>query len=277
MDPKNIFIEADELQSIIQQPDIRIYDATIMFGIGLSPEELVKLPTAYQQYLAGHIPGSAFFDHEKFSDLESDYEYMLADDAVLEAAIGKIGITQESVVVVYTSNAILATATRAWWLLKYAGVENVRVLNGGLPAWQAAGGRVETEETIYPPAAFKASFRQGMFAGIEEVQSAIQNPAVRVENALPQDWYDQEHIPNTLCLPITEISPDWATIVPEDELRNMLPKLAKSKRIITYCGGGIAATLNAVAYLILGYQNVAIYDGSLYEWKGEGLPVSSNS
>jgi thiosulfate/3-mercaptopyruvate sulfurtransferase len=201
---------------------------------------------------------------------------MLAPDDELEAAIGAFGIGNDDLVVVYASNGILATATRIWWVLAYAGVGNVRVLNGGLPAWKAAGGEIETEENIFPTVDFKASFSPGMLASIEEVQAAINDQDVRVEDALTHEWHDQEHIPNTVCLPLTVFTNDWITFQPLDELRELLPDLDKSTRIITYCGGGIAATVNAVAYLLLGYENVAIYDGSLYEWKGEGLPMESN-
>lgn len=276
MDRKSVLIEADELKAKLNDSTLRIYDATIMFGMGLSPEELVKLPTAHAQYLSGHIPGAAFFDHEKFSDMESDYEYILASDDILEAAIGEIGIGNQHEVVVYASNGILATAARAWWLLRYAGVQNIRVLNGGLAAWKAAGGQVDTGDTSYPAVTFTANFNSAMFASKEEVQAAIEDASVRVENTLPQEWYDQEHIPSSVCLPLTAISPDWSTLVPDDQLRETMKVPDDTQRIITYCGGGIAATVNAMVYLILGYENVAVYDGSLYEWKGEGLPLDNN-
>ena len=276
MNRERILIEADELKDKLNDPKLRIYDATIMFAMALSPEEAAKMPTAQALYQAGHIPGAAFFDHEKFSDAESDYEYMLASDNILEAAIGEIGISNQNEVIVYASNGILATATRAWWLLRYAGVQNIRVLNGGLAAWKAAGGKVETGETFYPAASFKATFAPAMFASREEVQAAIEDATVRVENTLPQEWYDREHIPSSVCLPLTAVSPDWATLVPDEQLREMMKDTGVPQRIITYCGGGIAATVNAVVYLILGYENVAVYDGSLYEWKGEGLPLDNH-
>ena len=276
MDRESILIEAEELKNKLTDPKLRIYDATIMFAMALSPEEAAKMPTAHALYQAGHIPGAAFFDHDTFSDMESDYEYMLASDEILEAAIGEIGIGNQHEVVVYASNGILATATRAWWLLRYAGVQNIRVLNGGLAAWKAAGGEVEKGESFYPAASFKANFNPAMFASKEEVQAAIEDASVRVENTLPQDWYDREHIPSSLCLPLTAISPDWSVLVPDDQLREMMKGTGAPRRIITYCGGGIAATVTAMAYLLLGHKNVAVYDGSLYEWKGEGLPLDNH-
>ena len=64
------------------------------------------------------------------------------------------------------------------------------------------------------------------------------------------------------------------TLLSDDALAVRLVEGAGSERIITYCGGGIAATLNAMAHLIAGRENVAVYDGSLMEWMGEGLPTA---
>lgn len=274
MNRENYLIEADELLTKLNNPKLRIYDATIMFYIGLSPEQAAKMPTARNQYLAGHIPGAAFFDHQDFSDTDSPYEYMLAADQQLADQIGKIGIANDSEVIVYTT-AILACATRAWWLLRYAGIENVRVLNGGFAAWKEAGCPVEQGEQKYPAAHFEARFKPEMFASKEEVQRAVGIDSVRIENTLTQDWYDDEHIPGSICLPLTDLISGWDTFISQDQLIARLNSPNQPQRIITYCGGGIAATLNAMAYKMLGHENVAVYDGSLYEWLGEGLPVES--
>ncbi len=271
----SVLIEADELLSKINQPNIRIFDATIMFYIGVSAQDIAKMPTAHGQYLAGHIPGAAFFDHQKFSDADSPYEYMLIKNDDLADQIGNIGISNDSEVIVYTTG-ILACATRAWWMLRYAGLENVRVLNGGFAAWKKAGGAVEQEEHSYPAAQFKGHFNGEMFASKEEVQAATGVGGVYTENALTQDWHDQEHIPGSSCLPLTDLMIEWDTYLPEDQLAARLKGAGQHKRVITYCGGGIAATVNAMAYLMAGNKNVAVYDGSLFEWMGEGLPLASN-
>lgn len=274
MNFEDYIIQADELLTKIEDPDIRIYDATILFYIGLSPEEIAQMPTAYQQYLAGHIPGAAFFDHQNFSDTSSPYEYMLAPDEQLAEQIGRIGIANDDEVILY-ANGLLASATRAWWLLRYAGLENVRVLNGGLAAWKVAGGAVEHKERKYAPAHFEPRFNPRMIASKEETQAAIHQDSVYIENSLTQDWYDQEHIPGSVCLPLTDLTEEWSILLPADQLAARLQDVPRDKRIITYCGGGIAATLNAMVHMMAGNENVAVYDGSLYEWKGEGLPLVS--
>jgi len=276
MNHSNFLVEADELLMRINDPDMRIFDATILFPIGLSPEEIAKMPTAHQQYLDGHIPGAAFFDHQDFSDTDSPYEYMLAADEKLVEQIGKIGIANGSEVVVYTTG-ILACATRAWWLLRYAGLENVRVLNGGFSAWKKAGGGVEQGEEKYAANHFEGRFKAEMVASKEEVLAAMNDDSVLTENSLNQEWYDQEHIPGSSCLPLTNLMIGWDAFLPKDQLETRLKSDKQASRVITYCGGGIAATVNAMAHLMTGKENVAVYDGSLFEWMGEGLPLGSKA
>jgi thiosulfate/3-mercaptopyruvate sulfurtransferase len=273
MKRERLLIEADELLTNINNPKIRIFDATMLFYMGLSPEEIARMPTAHEQYLAGHIPGAAFFDHLEFSDANSRYEYMLAPDVELADQIGKIGIVRNSEVILY-STAMLATATRAWWLLRYAGLEKVRVLNGGFAAWKNAGGAVEQGEQNYAAAHFEGRFRPEMISSKEEVEAAIDVDGVYTENSLMQDWHDEEHIPSSSCLPLTDLMIEWDAFLPAEQLAARLKGADQDKRIITYCGGGVAATVNAMAYLMVGHENVAVYDGSLFEWKGEGLPIA---
>lgn len=276
MKREELLIEADELLPKVGDPKLRLYDATIMFYIDMSAEEAANMPTAREIYLQGHLPGAAFFDHNLFTDPIGKYEYTLAPDKMLTAEIGEIGIGSDHEVIVYASN-LLASATRAWWVLRYAGVQNVRVLNGGLPAWKEAGGALEAGEHTYDPTEFTPSFRPEMFATMGEVQTALEQRSAYVENALTQDWHDQEHIPGSTCLPLTDLTIGWDILRPQDEISALVPARPEGERIITYCGGGIAATLNAVAHLLVGNENVAVYDGSLFEWMGEGLPVGSNT
>ncbi|MDX1436290.1 MAG: rhodanese-like domain-containing protein [Anaerolineales bacterium] len=276
MKREEMFIEPGELQAKLGDPGLRIYDTTIMFNIGMSAEEAAKMPTAREIYLRGHVPGAAFFDHQLFTDPIGDYEYTLAPEKMLDAQIGEIGIGNHSETIVYASS-LLASATRAWWILRYAGVDNIRVLNGGLAAWVGAGGPVESGENKYDPAEFTAAFKPEMFANKEEVQAAVERGSGYIENALPQDWHDQEHIPGSACLPLTDLTIGWDILRSQDEVSALVAARPGGERIITYCGGGIAATLNAMAHLMVGNENVAVYDGSLFEWKGEGLPLRSNS
>lgn len=276
MKREELLIEPRELLAKLGDPRLRLYDATIMFYMGMSAEAAAKLPSAHEMYLGGHLPGAAFFDHQLVTDPIGKYEYTVAPDNMLARQIGELGIGNEAEVIVYASS-LLASAARAWWILRYAGVQNVRVLNGGLPAWKEAGGRVEAGEYKYEPADFTPVFKRDMIANQEEVLAAVERGSAYLEDALPQDWHDREHIPGSVCRPLTDLTIGWDVLRPQDEIETLVPARPKGERVITYCGGGIAAALNAVAHLLAGNDNVAVYDGSLFEWKGEGLPLSSNT
>lgn len=266
MNREQMLIEADELRTKLDDPNLRIYDATILFFRKESD------PTAYDEYLQGHIPGAAFFDHEQFSDASNPYMYMVLPEAELAAQIGDIGIGNGSEVILYTSG-MLPCATRAWWVLRYAGHDNVRVLNGGLAAWEAAGGTLEQGPQQYEPARFDSRLRPEMFVGKEAVLAAMGDGAICTVNTLTPKSYAQGHIQDSSLLPCADLTHEMAAFLPNEALAARLQEEAHYERVITYCGGGIAATTNAMAHLMAGNQNVAVYDGSMSEWAGEGLPI----
>lgn len=257
----DVLIEADELLKKFKDGNIRIFDATITDDV----------------YRQRHIPGAAYFDHERFSDLSSPYMCTLPSEADLAAKIGNAGITNDSEVVLYACGMI-PYAIRAWWLLKYAGHQNVRVLNGGITAWEKAGGAVESEVRRYEPANFTPRFNPTMFAGKDEVSASIENKDVAIVNVLPPVSYEASHIPGSININCMELmqgdfSHGFDYLLPNDELAPRLQGISEHRRIITYCGGGIAAAVNAVGHLLTGHENVAVYDGSMYEWLGEKMPV----
>lgn len=274
MKREELLIEPGELLARLGDPSLRIFDATITFSMNMSAEEAARMPSAHEIYLGEHLPGAAFFDHQLVTDPIGRYEYMLAPDNMLAREIGQIGIGNQNDVIVYASS-LLASAARAWWVLRYAGVTEVRVLNGGLAAWKEVGGAVEAGERRYDPATFTPAFDRSMIADTPAVQSAVERGGAYIEYALPQEWYDREHIPGSVCLPLTDLTIGWDTFRPRDEIEALIRGRPRGERVITYCEGGIAAALNAMAHLMAGNDNVAVYDGSLSEWKGEGLPVSS--
>lgn len=267
MDRDDMLIEVDELLAKLDDENVRIYDATILFFRKETDA------TAYEGYVNAHIPGAAFFDHEDFSDASSDYMYMVLSEAELAAQIGKIGIAQDSEVIFYTSG-YLPCATRAWWLLRYAGHHHVRVLNGGLAAWEKAGGKIEQGARYYAATTFAGQLRPAMFADKEDVQAVIEVGSGCVVNTLTVESYEQAHITGSSLLACSDLMYDMAAFRPHDEIAMRLQEEAQHERIITYCGGGIAATVNAMAHLMAGNENVAVYDGSMSEWVGEGLPTT---
>jgi len=256
MKRSDVIIEADQLLKKFRNGNIRIFDATITDDV----------------YAQRHIPGAVYFDHERFSDLNSPYMCTVPSEETLAEAIGKAGISNDSEVIVYACGMI-PYALRAWWVLKYAGHENVRVLNGGITAWENAGGQVEQEARHYEPTNFTPHFNPTMFASKDEVLASTEDSTVAIVDVLPLESYESKHIVGSVCVPCMDLMQGLDYLLPNDQLAARLGELSDRKRIITYCGGGIAATVNAVGHLIAGHENVAVYDGSLYEWLAEKLPT----
>lgn len=265
---EDIIIEVDELKSKLGDPNVRIFDSHINFF------QKEGEPTAHESYQNKHIPGAVFFNHDRVSVEGAKYMFTVLPEADLATAIGNMGISNDNEVIVYSSG-MLATTTRAFWVLRYAGHNNVRILNGGLTAWEAAGGEVESGDNTYEPATFTPQRRPDMFVGLEDVQSAQDDDSVNTSYALPAGMmYDAKMIPNSVCIPATQFTTeDWITLLPDEQLTASVQADKNAERVIIYCGGGIAATVNAVAHLIAGNENVAVYDGSLTEWMGEGMPT----
>ena len=264
MNRNEVLIEADELLTKLGDENIRIYDASIVDDM----------------YLLGHIPGAAYFDHERFSDPNGRYELTISPEDKLAEQIGNAGISNDSEVIVYACG-MLPYAIRAWWVLKYAGHENVRVLNGGLSAWKNAGGTIEQEAREYEATVFHPQFSPHMFADKDEVFASMEKQDVAIVNVLPPISYEGSHIPGSInvnCMDLMQgdFSQGFEFLLPDEEVVPRLKEVSQHRRIITYCGGGIAAAVNAAAHLMTGHENVAVYDGSLYEWLGEGMPVNGN-
>jgi thiosulfate/3-mercaptopyruvate sulfurtransferase len=117
-----------------------------------------------------------------------------------------------------------------------------------------------------------------MFVTKEDVFASMEDKEVAIVNVLPPVSYEGSHIPGSInvnCMDLMEgdFSQGFESLKPVEQLVPLLAEAAKHKRIITYCGGGIAAAVNAMAHVMTGHENVAVYDGSMYEWLGEKMPV----
>ena len=204
--------------------------------------------------------------------------FMVPDETTLARELGDLGIGNDHTVVFYASESMM-WATRAWWLLRYAGHRNVRVLNGSLATWTGA---TESGDFSHEPASFTTNLTPAMFASKEDVLAAMNDGATCTINALPTPLYTGEtdvpyakkgHITGSHSHPFHELM-DGDRLKSDEELKKIFAEKVKQERLITYCGGGVAATLNASAALLAGVPAVSVYDGSMSEWNGNNLPVT---
>lgn len=277
-----LLIDPVELAGRLGEPNLRIFDATVFLVPG---ETGYRAESGLDRYREGHIPGAAFMDLIRtFADTSTGLGFTLPSDSELGAAIGAAGIGPDDEVVVYSSGHMM-WATRAFWMLHHAGHEHVRVLNGGLAAWRAGEHAVETGDQTYPPSSFTVRARPGLFVDLAGMQEAMATAGTCTVNALSPEVYAgtgnmhygrRGHIPGSLNLHYEALLED-GRYRSADAVRDALASagLLDAPRVVAYCGGGISATIDAFACLLLGHSNVAVYDGSMSEWvRNPDLPLT---
>ena len=278
-------IEPDALQAALEAPDLKIFDATVHL---VPAEKGYRAESGLADYERAHIPGAAFLDQIRaVSDTSTGLGFSLPDPVALEQGLRTAGISQGDRVVVYSTGHMM-WATRAWWLLHYAGLDEVAVLNGGFAGWQAAGHGTASGGSSYDAGDVTVDVRADRFVNQDAVLSAIGSRAVCTVNALAPDVYSGEskmsygrkgHITGSVNVHYDELL-DGQRFRPADELKQSLAAkgLLDADRVIAYCGGGISATIDALACLLVGKNEVAVYDGSMSEWvRDERLPMTTGS
>lgn len=264
-----------------------VFDCTV--GLRRADDGTPIVESARADFEAGHIPGSAFLDQvAELSDPDSTLRFTALDPDRLAQAFGQRGIGPDTRVVLY-DRAVNMWATRVWWLLRSIGFDRASVLDGGWRAWTSEGRDQATGSgATYRAAELTPQPRPGLIVGQSEVEAATTKDEVCLVNALSPEVHDGTdtsygrpgHIPSSAnVFAVSLVDPDTHRYRPVEELRATFDQAAITddggdRRIITWCGGGIAATSDAfVLTALLGRDDVAIYDGSLSEWVAAGLPL----
>jgi thiosulfate/3-mercaptopyruvate sulfurtransferase len=274
---------ADDVLDGIERRDqrLRIFDTTVY----LHPEPpRYRIESGEANYLKGHIPTAGLLDLTRgMSDASAPLPFTLPSPEQLQREFRKYGIADDSLVVLYSTTHIM-WATRVWWMLHWAGHKNVTLLDGGYTQWIAEGRPIDDHPTPYPTSNMTVRPRQGLWATREEVEAAMRDERVCTINALSPDVYAGTaatnygrpgHIPGSKNVYFSSVL-NGQSFKSADELDAVFGQVGtrNAKRIVTYCGGGISATVDAFALKLIGYDNVAVYDGSMAEWaRDDKLPL----
>jgi len=230
-----------------------------------------------EEFRLRHIPGAVFFDIDAVADHSTGLPHMLPEALAFANAMTELGLGDGMRFVVYDSLGLFA-APRVWWTLRAFGVEDVAILDGGLPQWLAEGRPVESGDARPQPRRFTPRFNHGFVASVDDVRRALASASAQVVDARPADRFEGRapeprpglrsgHIPGSLNLPVAEI-------VAQGRLKRG-PALAEAfaargidlaRPIVTTCGSGVTAAIVALAVDEAGGEVAGLYDGSWAEW-----------
>jgi thiosulfate/3-mercaptopyruvate sulfurtransferase len=246
-------------------------------------------PDGRDEYAEGHIPGAVYVDLEtELSQIgaPADGRHPLPPVPVLEAAARRWGLLPGQPVIVYDAGTSMG-ASRAWWLLRAAGIADVRVLNGGLRAWQDAGLPVETGVVVPTPSGIELS-QYDFVGGVIDIDAAASwsRHGVLVDVRTAERFRGETepidpiagHIPGAVNLPAARyVDADSGRFAGPDEIRAAFAEIGADDgtRIAAYCGSGVTAAQAALAAAVAGLD-VAVYPGSWSQWSNTpGRPVAT--
>lgn len=269
----------------LHDPAVRIFDCTTHLIYETGTGRPYSIESGRADYQRAHVPGAAFLDLQgELSDRSSRFNFTMPAAEELAARLAALGVGRPHRIVLY-SRKTMQWSTRIWWMLRAIGFDDAAVLDGGFDKWLAEGRPTEAGTNAYPPAELAAQPRAGLFVDRRHVQDAIGDAAACTINALAPELHRGENprygrpgrIPGSVNVPVAAVV-DPATLAfrPPDEVARIFAAVGadRDKRILLYCGGGIAATLDAFLLHQLGYGDLAVYDASLSEWaKDDSLPI----
>ena len=281
-------VDGDWLQSRLNDKNLRLIDATTFLKIP-EGEGYPELWSGFESYQEEHIPGAAYADLlQDFTNHAGSAPFTIAERQQFLNAVRTLGITEETYVVIYDKGPlvnvdILASdwSARLRWQLKYEGFDNVAVLDGGFRKWKLENRPTEAGISEYEQADWQWNRRPELIVTKEEVRAALDRDEIILINSLSEADFRGEtttyprpgHIPGSKHAFFgSHSNPTTRALKSDEELRatfDALGALDPTKKVITYCGGGIAATWNALLLNKLGQENVAVYDGSMNEWASD--------
>jgi len=260
-----ILAEPEWLEAHLDDPNVRIIDcATLEAYRRLHIRNAVQLPTHFYIKEDGP-PGS---DHGTF----------IMPPAQFEELMGRLGVSNDTLVVTYDDNNSLVAA-RLWWVLKHYGHTNARVLNGGWHRWFTERRPATFHATTPAPVTFRAVPNPGDIADAEYLMAHHPDEECQVLDTRTDGEWDGTNdrgnrrvgrVPGARHLEWVNFveSTDTRRFLPADDLARLVADagFVPGKETITYCQGGIRAAHAAFVLELLGWTNVRVYDGSMRDW-----------
>lgn len=262
--------------------DLIVLDATVYLEPARADGAGAEFRSGLDEYgRQGHIPGARFADlFTQFSDPLAPFPFTRPTARQFAAAAGRLGIGRTSRVVVY-DNLANQWAARLWWVFRSYGHGRVSVLDGGLRKYRAEGRPIERGLSPYVKAVYGVPPSLDAVATTRDVLDLVQGRRTgRLICFLQKDDFAGRisgrprpgHIPGSANLPFVDLLNEQDnTLKTADELRALFGARTAlgGELVVTYCGGGVASALGALALAVIGYDATLEYDGSLAEWTAD--------
>ncbi|MCB2229826.1 sulfurtransferase [bacterium] len=283
-DTMGMLVTPEWLYQHLNDSDLVILDCTVY----MEPDSGggMRAVSGRARFEEGHIPSAGFADltHD-LCDVDSPLGFAMPTPEQFCAAMGKLGVGDDSKVVLYDAYNSVWSA-RVWWMLRWIGFDRAALLDGGLKAWSAEGRELSTKPADHAAKKLTFNLRPETIADRDEVFEAIRDDAVHLIDAMPAPHFRGEmamygrpgHIPSADNISALVLIDDSGRYKSDGELVTMFTANSND-RYITYCGAGVAASSTAFVLTRLGFKDVAVYMGSLQEWAadpGNPLVVDEN-
>ena len=233
---------------------------------------------AAAEFIDAHVPGALRFDIDTVKDRASPLPHMLPPPDEFAAAVGAMGIGNDTTVVAYDGLGLFS-APRVAWTFRVFGAARVAVLDGGFPAWRAEGRPVETGAARpRTERAFTPRFDAGAVVGLDDVRRALADGSAQVVDARsaarftgeeqePRPGMRSGHMPGAANLHYGSVLRDGRMADPADIAAALEGAgLDRSRPVVTSCGSGVTAAILLLAMERAGWPTPRLYDGSWSEW-----------
>ena len=228
----------------------------------------------YENYRSVHLEGAVHIYHTSLYQ-GGDVPGLIKSPAELADIFGKKGVSTNSTIVIYDDAGQLYSS-RVYWILKYLGAENVRLLHKDIDVWCKAGLPLSTRPTRVDPVTFTPDPIPNLNASTDYVRDHKDDPNVVLVDVRTPAEFDgtaknsEGHIAGAINLNYTDLLTETGAFKEASELTDIATAngLAPEKEIIFYCRTSVRGTVSFAAFeSVLGYENVKVYDGAHVEWK----------
>ncbi|MDX1284512.1 MAG: sulfurtransferase [Draconibacterium sp.] len=251
-----------------------VISATELAKISKNKDVVVVWAGAASGYKV-HITGSVSVPHSSICK-DEPVRTVIKSPAEMAKALGAKGVSTDKTIVVYDEGSAKYSG-RMYWMLKYLGAPNVKVLNGNMKAWKAKRKPITGSPTKATAATFTPKVDASQLAKMDEVKKAVGNSAyVLVDARSPEEFagtaeaeFRKGHIPGAVNVNYETVMDGKGLLKSNEDLKSLFESkgITKDKTAIVYCETSVRAGIVYLALKGLGYPKVKVYDGAYLEWQ----------